>query len=167
MNMNAQKRRKGNQAAVRVQQYDGQEYMVRAQKLPRKADSKVRAQSAYKGERMQVAAASRGSSNLNKSSYPILKSRRPQSGNPYKVGFSGLRFSNVTTDAGGVQQKAAVRPSSHKSGRSTNILNQSCSWATRKSHRTKPESKDNLQIDSFLGGLGRLGSTNNRKLVRP
>ena len=130
--------------------------MVRAQRLPRKADSKARAQSAYKGERTQVASASRGSTN-----------QRPQSGHSYNVGFSGLRFSNVTTDAGGAQHPAALRPSSHKSGQSTNFLNQSGSWATRKSHRTKPESKDNLQIDSFLGGLGRLGSTKNRKLVRP
>jgi len=140
--------------------------MVRAQRLPRKADSKARAQSAYKGERTQVVSASRGSTN-----------QRPRSGNSYKVGFSGLRFSNVTTDAGGAQHKAALRPSSHKSGQSTNFLsgvcvNQSSSWGARKSHRTKPESKDNLlscnnQIDSFLGGLGRLGSTNNRKLVRP
>ena len=136
--------------------------MVRAQREPRKADSKARAQSAYKGERTPVVAASRASTN-----------QRPQSGHPPNVGLSGFRSSNVSfnvtsmMDVSGPQQKAAVGPSSHKSGQSTTFLNQSSSWATRKSHRTKPESKDNLQIDSFLGGLGRLGSTNNRKLVRP
>lgn len=145
--------------------------MVRAERLPKKAQNKLdqnaflsvksaklRAQSAYKGERTRIVSACKGSTN-----------QRPQSG------FSNLRFSNVTTDAGGAQHKAALRPNSPKSGQSTHFLNQSSSsmaWATRKSaiasHRTKPESKDNLQIDSFLGGLGRLGSANNkRNLVRP